>query len=475
MSDLEAEDIATAATTTRRKPPLRLTPISLKRRILRGSAWLMVGKVVTTVLGLLINALLARLLRPEDLGGFFTVFTLVAIGSTIAQLGLDRAVVRLVSASLGTGQPGRARQVIKVAFIVCGLASVVIGAVLVLGLGAWLASHLYHSALLAGVMPVAAGWLVASALQSLIVETFRGMQRFALASIFDALLVDVLVATVVSSLWLLHSRPTLTQIVALFGAVTGVTVLVAGSILFGRVREMRGEGHVDGMEIFSIAWPLLITNVATYMLGTGVDIWILGAFRPQQVVATYGAASRLMFLVVTPFLVLQGVVAPLVAELSAQGRKHDLERTLRTVATMAGIPAIFALLIFLVFGSSVMGFFYGPFYRHGATILFILSAGRLVAVWTGSCAIALMMTGYQRVLMYITVGFGALSVLAGIVLAANFGAIGLAVSTAVVSAAQNVFTMFMARRRVGVWTTAYLSPRPFLAFFREQASTPDPE
>ena len=71
--------------------------------------------------------------------------------------------------------------------------------------------------------------------------------------------------------------------------------------------------------------------------------------------------------------------------------------------------------------------------------------------------------------MYITIGFGTLSVLVGIVLAANFGAIGLAVSTAAVAAAQNVFTMFMARRRVGVWTTAYLSPRHFIAFFREQS------
>jgi O-antigen/teichoic acid export membrane protein len=471
VSELEAA-VVTEPPLPTGKPPAPLTLASSKRRILRGSAWLLTGKVVTTILGLLINAFMARLLSPTDLGAFFTVFTLVVIGSTVAQLGLDRAVVRLVSASLGTGRLGQARQVIRTVFLVGGLASAALGLALALGLGQWLASHLYHSSLLAGLMPLAAGWLVATALQSLLVETFRGMQRFGPATIFDQLLVDILVATTVTSLWLVHARPSLKQILALFASVTAVTVLVSGLILVSRTRKMRGEGHADRSEILSIAWPLLITNVATYLLGTGVDLWILAAFRPPQVVAVYGAASRLMFFVVTPFLVMQGVVAPLAAELAAQGRKRDLETALRSVAMLAAIPAILALVVFLVFGSSVMGFFYGPFYRQGAMILFILSAGRLVVVWTGSCAIALMMTGHQRILMVITVAFGSLSVIVGIVLAWKFGAVGIAAATAGVAALQNVVTMTVARRRLGVWTNAYLSPGPLIAFFRERAPTP---
>jgi O-antigen/teichoic acid export membrane protein len=429
----------------------------------------MVAKVVTTILGLLINASIARLLSPADLGAFFTVFTLVVIGSTVAQLGLDRVVVRLVSASLGMSRPGEARHVIKTVFLLGGLAAVALGAGLALGLGNWLASHLYHSSLVAGVMPLAAGWLAATAVQSLLVETFRGMQRFGLAAIFDALFIDVLVATPLTALWLVHASLSLNQVVALFGSVTVVMVLVAGPILLNRTRRMRGEGHVDAREMLSIAWPLLITNVATYLLGTGVDLWVLGAFRPEQVVAWYGAASRLMLLVVTPFFVMQGVVAPLVAEMAAQGRKREMETTLRAVAALADIPALVALIVFLVFGSSVMGFFYGPFYRQGAVVLFVLSAGRLVVVWTGSCAVVLMMTGHQQVLMKITVLFGILSVLIGGVLAWRFGAVGVAVATATVAALQNVCAMITAKRRVGVWTNAYLSPGPVIDFLKERA------
>jgi O-antigen/teichoic acid export membrane protein len=471
VSDLETQAIR-AAPRVDRRPPGALNAATLKRRLLRGSAWMLVGKVVTTVLGVLINALVARLLRPGAFGSFLIVFSLVALGSTIAQLGLDRAVVRLVSASLGTSQPGRARRAIAIVFAGGGLAAIVLGAALIFGLGDWLSTHVYHSTVVAGVIPIAAGWLVATTMQSLLVETFRGMQRFALAMVFDSLLVDILVASVVTALWVLHERPNLQDIVVLFGSTTLVATVVAAGIMVGRVRRLEGdaEGEPQIREVLDIAWPLLITNIATYLIGTGVDLWVLGAFRSHQQVAVYGAASRLMFLVVTPFLIMQGVVAPMVAELAAQGRMRELERTVRFVATVAGIPAFLSLILFLAAGGPVMGFLYGPFYRQGATILSILSCGRLIAVWTGSCAVTLIMTGHQRAVMVITISFGLLSVVAGALMAWQFGAIGIAFATAAVAAAQNVFTLLTAKRLVGVWTNAYLSVRPVLEFLRPSQS-----
>jgi O-antigen/teichoic acid export membrane protein len=460
-----------------RSPAIGFTAASVKRRFLRGSAWQLSGKVITTVLGLLINALIARLLAPSEVGAFFTVFTMVAIGSTLAQLGLDRALVRLVSASIATGDPGKARRVIEKTFLVGGVAAVVLAVVLLLGLGSWLATNVLDAPLVVAVIPIAAGWLVATALRSLVVETFRGMQRFNMATLFDVLLVDVLVASIVSALWLLHTDPTLEQIVTVFTAVSGVVLLVGAALLFGRVRELPSGGVAPSREIVAIAWPLLITNVATYLLGTGIDVLVLGAFRAQREVAVYAAASRLMFLVVTPFLVFQGVVAPIVAELAAKGRMRQLERTLRAVATLAGIPAFVALMLFLVFGGSIMGFLYGPFYRQGATMLFVLCLGRLVAVYTGSCAVTLMMTGHQRAVMYITVGFGIASLGAGIALAGPFGGVGIAVATATFASLQNLTTMYTAKRLVGVRTQAYLSLRPLIAFLRKDgdAADEDPE
>src|SRR5207244_1008185 len=163
-----------------------------------------------------------------------------------------RAVVRFVSTALALDEPGQAKWVVKRVFFFCSIGAVVTALILALGLGGWLARHIYHDAVLATLMPIAAGWLMITALQQLLV---------------------------------------------------------------GKLHRLGDEGEpLPKGELYALAWPALVTNIAIYLLGTSIDLWILGAFRGQPQVALYGVASRVMFLVATPYLILQGVTPPLIAE-----------------------------------------------------------------------------------------------------------------------------------------------------------------
>jgi len=437
---------------------------SLRRRLLGGSSWVFFGRIATIILGIGINALLARLLEPRELGSYFTSYTLAFSGALIAQLGLDRAVVRIVSAARGTNQPGRARHAIRRILSIGAVGGIVVAVILTFGLGPWLAHHLFHSELIAHAMPLIGGWLLANAIQSLFVETFRGLQRFDLATVLDALLVDVLLGATFGALVVFGARMQLASVLAISAGATALVAIVAGQLLRGQVRALGGEGRVVAGEIFSIAWPSLITNTAIYFLGLGVDVLVLGAFRPQQDVAIYGAASRLVMLVATPLWILGGVLPPLISELHAQGKRKTLETTLRAGATLAGLPSLAVLLVYVFFGRSVLGYFFGPFYRQGALVLGILSTARLLSVWAGSCGMTLMMTGHQKTMMYITASTGLLSVTAGILITPHFGAPGLAMATASMVVLQNVLQLLAAHRLVGVWTHVQLSPRALVNF-----------
>jgi O-antigen/teichoic acid export membrane protein len=172
-----------------------------------------------------------------------------------------------------------------------------------------------------------------------------------------------------------------------------------------------------------------------------------------------------------PFHIFRGVAPPLIAELHAQRRLGELERTVRSGATLAAIPSLAVLVVFMLFGSSVMEAVYGPFYGQGASILAILSLGRLALVWTGSSGVALMMTGHHRAMMYITVVSGVLSVGGGILAAASYGALGIAATTAGAAILQNLLQLFLAKRYVGVWTHAYFGPRPLMRFLKKEPSS----
>ena len=134
-----------------------------------------------------------------------------------------------------------------------------------------------------------------------VVETFRGLQDFQRATVYDTILVDVVMATAFGGMWLIGTRDVgLLTVLAVVGAITGLVTLAGAMSLRARVRAIEGDGNLERGEIFDIAWPSALTNVASYFLSTGIDVLILGAFRPQADVAVYGAATRLVVLVATP-------------------------------------------------------------------------------------------------------------------------------------------------------------------------------
>ena len=227
---------------------------------------------------------------------------------------------------------------------------------MVIGVGGFLARHVYHSEIMARAIVFGAAWLIVMGLQTLVGETFRGYQRFWMATLFTGLFVDILGVLVFGYLWLAHVHPTLAQAIVVSAGITAVSVLVGGFLIWRKVRSLGREGHLRPREMLAIGWPLVLTSAFNFTLGTGIDLVIFGAFLPHQEVALYGAAFRLVFFVATPFIVASQVVPPIIAELYAQGRKRDLESSLREVATVAWIPAAMVLLAFLFFGASIMGF-----------------------------------------------------------------------------------------------------------------------
>jgi O-antigen/teichoic acid export membrane protein len=183
-------------------------------------------------------------------------------------------------------------------------------------------------------------------------------------------------------------------------------------------------------------------------------------------VALYGAASRLVFFVATPLIVVSQVVPPIIAELHARGERKQLERTLRSVSTVAGLPAALVLGAFIVAGSFILSIAYGPYFRGAATVLVILSFARLTAVCTGSSGVALMMTGHQRTMMLITVGCGAFALVAEILLAPRYGMTGVAAATCTAQIMLNLLQLVLARVHLGIWTHARLSLEPIKELVR---------
>lgn len=323
----------------------------------------------------------------------------------------------------------------------------------------WLSNNLFHSERLASITYLIGIWSILLALQFVTGEVFRGFQEIKKAIWFGGLLAAIISVTLISlGHWL--------DLLPLFLSTT-VTILILAIAtsnsfalfsLYQKIKplEQSKANLISYKELIDHSWPLLINALTLFLLSQS-DLWLLGAFASEKEVAIYGAASRLVLLTAMSLAIVNAVVPPLIARMHIQNDMPRLENLLRTVATLAAIPALIVLALFIFFSESIMTIIYGEYYRAGSTVLLILCIGQVANVLVGSCGYTLIMTGYRNTMMLISLISALVAIISGIVLVHFYGVIGLAGAYAFALTSQQIAMWLVVRLKCGIWTHAGIS------------------
>lgn len=443
--------------------------LALRHRLLSGGAWALSGMALSMASGLAVYALLARLLTPEEMGAYFLAFSVVTVAGVVARMGLDRVSVRFIAESLGTGQQLRARAVVTRAFALAAAGTALVAGVVWLGFGRWLALHLFGSTTMAGLSALIAAWTVAVSFQVMFEETFRGFHDIRLAALSGRAASRTLCAALLAMLWLVVGQTSLQVTVGLAASTACATILFSFWMLTRKLRNLKGgeAAPIPVATMLRTSWPLMASSLASLALMQS-GLWIIGVFRPEDETALYAAPARLVIMVGMLLSIFNAVLPPLIAELNVQGRKQELERALRITATLAAMPAVVFLVLFLVFARPILDILFGPYYRSGASVLRLLSIAMLFNVMVGSCGYTLLMTGHQKAMMGITLVSCSIAIGGGLAVIERFGLEGVAAVSAVAVIVQQVLMLTFARWRCGIWTHAnpLLVPHAVRMFLR---------
>lgn len=406
---------------------------------------------------------MTRHLSPADVGVYFLANSLVLVFSLFGRMGLDRAAVRFIAESLAVSGPRQAESDVRRIVATAGLAISMTVAGALLGIGSAIARGLFESPGLDRILPIVAAWFSAVALQRVAAEVFRGYSRFGLASLFGGpagnLSAYFAVAVVAST----ASVVSLQRVVSAIAGAFFIAAIAAVLLAVHQARIAAADSPPETLSpkpiriLLGTALPFLAVEASSYLLAQA-DLWVLGAMRSEEVVAMYGAALRLIVFVGMPMMIVNSVAQPIIARMSSQGRITELQNVLRAAAFAAGIPAAMILASFVAFGPQILDLVFGSQYTNAATVLAVLSIGRLVQVWSGPCGMVLAMTGHQKALMTITAFSGVLVVVLLPVLIGLAGTTGCAVGAAIAVAIQNMVTLVVTHRLTGIWT--HISFRP---------------
>ncbi|MFA6106640.1 MAG: flippase [Patescibacteria group bacterium] len=332
--------------------------MSLKARVAQNTMIQIAGKIVSTILGLFSIRVMADYLGPEGFGEYTTIITFLSFFAIIADLGLTLVTVSLISRKEADEE--------KILNNLFGLRF--FSALIFLSAGPIIVFLFpYGTAIKAGVIIASLSFFFA-ALNQIFVGLFQKYLKMGKVSLAEMAGRVVLLAGVI-----IAARAGFGLNGILLAAVISAAVNFFFLYIFSRGLARIRFGFEWGlwMEIIKKSWPLALT-IFFNLLYLKTDTIILSLVRPLNEVGIYGAAYKVIDVLITlPFL-FSGIILPILTLAWSENDKEKFGRVLQKSFNLLAILACPMAAGTLLTSKRVMGLVAGPEFTAAGPVLNIL-------------------------------------------------------------------------------------------------------
>ncbi|MFA5020559.1 MAG: flippase [Patescibacteria group bacterium] len=355
--------------------------MSLVRKIARNTFWQAGGKIISTAIGLATVALMTRYLGREGFGYYTTVVAYLQFFGVLIDFGLQMATAQLLS------RPGADQAKIFGNLIAVRL----ISAALFLGAGTLIVFALPYPPLVKIGVAIAAASFFFISLQSVLIGLYQkqmAMAEVALAEIWGRL---ALLAGIGASVYFHWGFYPIVAAVS-FGSFVNFAILFFQSKKYLAYRLRLDRAVLK--DIWDTSWPLAIT-ISLTLVYFRADTIILSFVRPAGEVGIYGAAYKVLeILIQFPYLFL-GLILPLLSGFYLTDQRlfeKILQKSFDFLAIVA-VPMVFATWLL---AEKIMVFVAGPdFVLSGGPLRILIVAAALI-YFGALFGYAVVAAGWQR-------------------------------------------------------------------------------
>jgi O-antigen/teichoic acid export membrane protein len=398
---------------------------------------------------------------PGQLGFYALGITVVQVANILSQFGLDNGVVRYVAHYAAGKDVARVRGTIIQAVGVAFMFSVALSGLMFLSAG-FLAEEVFDKPFLATMFRLFSLALPFFTLMSMALWATQGFQTVKYAVYVQQVIRPLINLGFIFVFYLLG--------VQILGAVAAyILSMAAGSVLalyylvriFPELLDRSIPAKFESRALFGASGPMIVANSAPYII-VWIAVSVLGIFETAQAVGVYDAASRTANLSTLVLFAFTGIFSPMISNLYRRGLLSDLSYLYKDVSRWAFASALAIFLLTALLAKDVMAIF-GEGFISGWPVMVVIAAAQLFNSSLGPSARLLAMTGYQRIVMYATLGSAAAAAVLNLLFVPAFGILGAAVATALALILANVVNLFFVRRRFSFWPYSRQYAKPALA------------
>jgi len=400
-------------------------------------------RAASSVLGLAMGVVVARLYGPDGSGAFYLALSSLMYATSIARIGMDQVLLRRSAQSSNEDYSWYG---LYTASVVIGSGISVVICFLFLGsnifFNFWGPTGSESFILIFGVLPSTLLWVNSGMVQGK-GHVHHAVFLQAICIPLLALPLILLSNSVSGAIWSYFAAICVSSIISFI-----VVLRRFGRRVFLAKPTARGDFLRSSLNLGVAS----LMNIAQNWL----PITLAALFFSTHEVGLLSAAMRISAVGAMVLTALNSYSAPLFAKLYSNGDFKVLQSRIDDVSALGfflGLPLVGLLFLFPNWVISI----FGQEFREAAHVLTILALGQLVIFATGAGSVLLAMTKHDAELMQATVAsVGVLSVLsiAGMYITGSYTSVAWASTVSV--AVQNVIICIVAKRKIGV--SAWFSP-----------------
>ena len=327
----------------------------------------LISKTISTILGLIAIALMTRYLGVHNFGHYITIITFLSFFGILADLGLTLITVQMIS-----------QKDANISKILSNLLGIRFASALIfLSIASITVLFLPYEALTQKGVLIAAWSFFFIALTQILVGLFQKnlqMQKVAIAEIISRIL---LVTGICLSLWLDLGL----YIILLVIVLTSFTNFAILYFFSKKTTKITLAFDFElWLQIIKKSWPLAIT-IALNLIYLKADTLILSFMQSQEIVGIYGAAYKVIDVLITLPFMFAGIVLPILtkewSENNHKAFKQVLQKSLDTMLIIA-IPFVIGT---QYIAHNVMTLVAGPgFYAAGYALKLLIIACAIIFI-----------------------------------------------------------------------------------------------
>lgn len=429
----------------------RLSPGSV------GAARALLVRAISVGASFLLTVLVARLLSVEAAGAFFLVFTSLAIAATFGRFGTDNLALKQCG-----GDTENLRTELGYSVML------VISAGMVAAVAFWAVAVFVFPGVAgvdSAIIPFVATAIIPLSLSVLAGAVLRGRGRLGLgvfAELGSVPSFTILALSLASLAWEADLNLALTSYVVAawitlaWAAPFAIFSVRTSSLAPNQLRPVRMASFLRS-RLASLSM-MMGTSLLFYVL-TWMPVYALTFTNSLTEVSYYNVAARLANLVALVPILQVGYLAPSFARYFQMKDISALNALASRAAKQASAVLILPILLLAVGAHWIVTFLYGPEYAPAAIPLAILAASAFIVVVIGQVSQLMLVCDLEWFALVLNAVLVLLWVSVGVLVVANFAAIGAAWFSFVTTATYSVLSSLKLRSAKGIRSYVQFRPR----------------